>query len=375
MKLNFYGALGLFLSVISCQSPQGNIEGTLQGVESDTILVSQYFMGATKNTLDTIPLKNGSFSITLPDSAVSFVSIFAKPTGNQALRMSGAQESIVLLPGNKLKVTGTVENLQVTGSEFYKEKNAFTELDPLQQKQKELTSYYQKEVQSGRMNDSLMAVFRSNSEAVYKEKDNLIIAYIKAHPNTELSAYYFATSGYDVVDATKDVLNKELEKGPFKTMIQETLQRYNNENERREAIKMLNPGSPAPDFSLPNEKGEMVSLASLKGKYVVLDFWGMWCGWCLRGIPDMKETYEKYKGKLEIVGIDCRDEKADWEAGIRKYELPWINLYAGKDVTVQNKYAVSAFPTKVVIDPQGNIVKIIVGESPEFYELLKELLK
>ena len=52
----------------------------------------------------------------------------------------------------------------------------------------------------------------------------------------------------------------------------------------------------APDFELPDLQGNPLKLSSLRGKYVVLDFWGAWCVWCIRGIPAMKEAYTKYKG-------------------------------------------------------------------------------
>ena len=63
----------------------------------------------------------------------------------------------------------------------------------------------------------------------------------------------------------------------------------------------------APDFELPDLQGNPLKLSSLRGKYVVLDFWGSWCVWCIRGIPAMKEAYTKHKDKMEILGIDCRD--------------------------------------------------------------------
>ena len=58
----------------------------------------------------------------------------------------------------------------------------------------------------------------------------------------------------------------------------------------------------APDFELPDLQGNPLKLSSLRGKYVVLDFWGSWCIWCIRGIPGMKEAYSKYKDKMEILG-------------------------------------------------------------------------
>jgi thiol-disulfide isomerase/thioredoxin len=108
---------------------------------------------------------------------------------------------------------------------------------------------------------------------------------------------------------------------------------------------------------------------------VVLDFWGSWCGWCIKGIPQMKEYYAKYNAKMEILGIDCNDTDQKWKDAVAKYELPWKHVYHPKDGEVTTLYAIQGYPTKIVIDPQGNIAKVVVGEDPAFYTYLDELLK
>lgn len=129
----------------------------------------------------------------------------------------------------------------------------------------------------------------------------------------------------------------------------------------------------APDFTLNDLDGRPLSLKSLRGKYVVLDFWGSWCGWCIKGIPAMKEYYEKYKGKFEILGIDCNDPEDKWKAAVEKYQLPWLHVYNPRSSSVLSDYAIQGFPTKVIVAPDGSIVKTIIGEDPAFYTLLDEL--
>ena len=144
---------------------------------------------------------------------------------------------------------------------------------------------------------------------------------------------------------------------------------------REEAEAKIKEGLPAPDFTLNDLNGQPLSLSSLRGKYVVLDFWGSWCGWCIKGIPDMKKYYEKYKGKLEILGIDCRDTEEKWKAAVEKHELPWLHVRNAGDPDVSILYAIQGYPTKIVVDPEGKIAKIVVGEDPAFYEYLDELFK
>lgn len=135
-------------------------------------------------------------------------------------------------------------------------------------------------------------------------------------------------------------------------------------------------GQPAPDFVLPDAAGKDVALSSLQGKWVVLDFWGSWCPWCIKGFPQMKEYFGKYGKDVYFVGVACGDKKATWEASLKKYELPWINLWNNPegDNTILKEYGIQGFPTKLIIDPKGVVRNITIGEDPEFYNVLTKLL-
>lgn len=88
----------------------------------------------------------------------------------------------------------------------------------------------------------------------------------------------------------------------------------------------------------------------------------------------MKEYYTKYKDKYEIIGIDCNDPEDKWKAAVAKYELPWIHVYNPRtERKVLNDYGIQGFPTKILIGPDGKIVKTIVGEDPKFYTYLDNM--
>ena len=99
---------------------------------------------------------------------------------------------------------------------------------------------------------------------------------------------------------------------------------------QQEANDTLEDQPMAPDFELTDINGKQFRLSSLRGKIVVIDFWGSWCGWCVKGMPEMKKYYEKYKGKMEIVGVDCGDTKEQWKADVDNLSLPWIHVYNPK---------------------------------------------
>lgn len=132
----------------------------------------------------------------------------------------------------------------------------------------------------------------------------------------------------------------------------------------------------APSFTLPDLDGKDVSLSDFRGKWVILDFWGSWCGWCIKGFPELKSAYEKYKPELEVIGIDCQETPERWRAGVEKHQLPWVHVYLSKDKqeALLSAYGVQGFPTKIIVNPEGKIMNITSGEDPAFYETLARLM-
>ena len=120
-----------------------------------------------------------------------------------------------------------------------------------------------------------------------------------------------------------------------------------------------------------NLEGKPVKLSDFRGRWVVIDFWGSWCGWCIKGFPKLKEAYKAAAGKFEVIGVDCRDSEEAWRAAVAKYQLPWVNVYnPEKEGGVLSQYHVAGFPTKAIVNPDGKLVDITVGEDPGFYDKL-----
>ncbi len=152
--------------------------------------------------------------------------------------------------------------------------------------------------------------------------------------------------------------------------------------ERQRAIKAARGhvavGEMAPDFKLKDTAGQEVTLSSLRGNWVMLDFWGAWCIWCVRGIPEMKQEYARLGDRCKFVSISCRDSKDAWLDAVKGYGLDWINLWSDPALPAaeapEARYGVTGFPTKMIIDPQGKIAEICVGEQPGFYQKLEALM-
>ncbi|MBO9633327.1 MAG: TlpA family protein disulfide reductase [Chitinophagaceae bacterium] len=134
---------------------------------------------------------------------------------------------------------------------------------------------------------------------------------------------------------------------------------------------------PAMDFTLNNLDGKPVSLASFKGKYVLIDFWASWCVPCRKESPFLKAAYAKFRSRdFLILGISVDIDEDAWKAAVAQDQLNWPQLREEKGMKgrTATMYGVSAMPSNFLIDPQGQIIaKDLRG--PLLEEKLRKLLK
>lgn len=120
------------------------------------------------------------------------------------------------------------------------------------------------------------------------------------------------------------------------------------------------PNGPAPEWELSSADGKTVSLKSLRGKFVVLDFWATWCGPCKMAMPGMQKLHERFKDKPVVVyGMNCWERNPDPMAYIKSKGYTYPQLL--KADSVATKYGISGIPAIFVIDPEGKIVHTIRG--------------
>ncbi len=121
--------------------------------------------------------------------------------------------------------------------------------------------------------------------------------------------------------------------------------------------------------------GEKFDFAKYRGKVVLVDFWASWCGPCVREVPNMKKTYEKYHDQgFEIVGISLDHTRQALEAFIKKEEIPWTILYTeGSRSPTANYYGISAIPTMILIGRDGNVASLN-ARGPQLPAKLEKLL-
>jgi thiol-disulfide isomerase/thioredoxin len=154
---------------------------------------------------------------------------------------------------------------------------------------------------------------------------------------------------------------KGLEQGFSKSpTVQRIVEEYESNKEKMKANQPLSPGSEAKEIALPNPDGEIMKLSDYRGKYVLIDFWASWCGFCRKENPNVVELYKKYKEEgFQVYSVSLDKDKARWVSAIEQDNLIWdghvsdLKFWSSE---AARDYNVSSIPFTVLVDPEGKIV-------------------
>ncbi|MCF0168124.1 MAG: AhpC/TSA family protein [Bacteroidales bacterium] len=150
---------------------------------------------------------------------------------------------------------------------------------------------------------------------------------------------------------------------------------YKAVSSRVEGAKKSAVGNSCPHLEGTTPFGDHFEIESLRGKYVIIDFWGTWCGACIAGMPAMKAFRDAHADKVQIVGVAQGSPEDEWKKFVADRKLDWPNIRTGEgENDFVTSFNVQGYPTKILIGPDGTILYRASGESEEFYSELDSLI-
>ena len=363
MKNLFVTVVFTVVSLTTSAKDNFKMTGRIDGAGNDSLCIEYVILQPQKEIVThKVAVKNGEFSFSAKLREAYCGTMFLKSNPQEIL-------STYFVPDEEAVFSGRLNEVEEhwSGTTFYQQYGRIIDVQ----------RPFNVEFAAARNEpDSIRSL---KNRDINSRKDPQYMKYIENHPDEDATATLVVYVGYDQVLTAISKLTPEVRNGRMKTdldKMENTFKQITKEIAARRAIKndTVTIGGQVPELGLKDLNGNVLELKTLRGKYVVLDFWGSWCTWCIKGFPKLKEYYAKYKDRLEIVGIDCNDTAEKWTAAVKKHKVPWLHVRS-EDGIAEQKFRVQGYPYKVLISPEGVVLNAYLGETEEFYQYLDSTLE
>lgn len=348
------------------------VTGKIDSVEDQKIYLEEvFFTDKTPNVLDTAEVKNGKFEIsgTATEQGLfrirlekSFGYLFINDQANINFAANGGDQTLSTQSFNTpasnslKKFLIVMDSLQAkliianTNVESYKEAN---KPDSVQQ----------------------AAMNKFNTEnGNFK---NFVQRYIDTTTSPVIALFALGYSENLDKDLLKTSVAGLTKRFPNHKVLTELIGMYNKSvTEKKPSRGKVTVGEPAPEITMPDTDGQPFSLSSLRGKYVLVDFWASWCGPCRQENPNVVAAYKKFSAKnFTVLGVSLDKEKADWLKAIKDDGLTWKHI---SDLQYWNSaavplYSIEGIPFNVLVDPAGKVVATDLRED-DLHKTLEAIL-
>ena len=331
----------LFAPLLAAAQKKLTVTGTITGLK-EASRVSLTDMNKPADTIAKATVKKGTFTIKAALKESMLLSLNLDNTNKIPLFLDNG---LVKISGNindvqKLKVSGS--NSQAVFELFQKRFNPLFEQLGKLNKQAQLTG----------LTDSLQLEMNNARDSIQETID----VFIEKYKSSPVSSFLLAVT----IQLNDDILLTEKRVNSLKQSALENMYgTYLKETIAEKKITAI--GTTAMDFTQADTSGNPVALSSLRGKYVLLDFWASWCGPCRQENPNVVQSFNKFKEKnFTVLGVslDRPGQKAKWLQAIHADNLTWTHVSDLQfwNNAVAQQYRVQSIPQNLLIGPDGKIV-------------------
>jgi peroxiredoxin len=353
---------GILLLSCSTEKDQYTIQGSIAGVDSAMVYLQKIGIDGWEK-IDSTKLTDGNFhfsgSVVLPE--MWYLTIDEKQL-SLPIFVENANINVKIYPDS-------VDKSIVKGSLSHDTYMKYVVMDKTTMKKMEevfnawKTAKDAGDTLSMKKNDLL-------SEEIEKEMKAQLIAFVKENDKTPVSPYLITRNSWQFdlpeLENLLSVLDTSMNNSTY----------YEAIEKRVEVLRNVAIGQIAPDFTLNDSTGNPISLSSLKGKILLVDFWAAWCGPCRAENPNVVKAWQKYNNRgFDVLGVSFDTNREKWLKAVKDDKLTWAQLsdLKGWGSEAGKLYGVNSIPANFLLDKDQKIIATgLHGE--DLFNKLEELL-